>query len=401
MLPKGFKVGGISSYLSNQNLKKDLAIFISDTLANTAGMFTRNIVKAAPVNVSINRLKNREKFFGIVANSGCANACTGSKGEHDAEYVCSFIEKEFNLMNGSMLCASTGVIGQYFNIVENDFQKKINLLKSNIGTSIKNENDAVSAIMTTDTFIKKGYKKVKNKNGEIKIWGCAKGAGMIYPKLQTPLHATMLSFVLTDAKISNKDLQIILKNSVDQSFNCISVDGDTSTNDTVLVLANGQSNTNQLTGNDLINFTKSFNELMIDLAKSIVKDGEGATKFIEIEIKNAGTKKEARFISSTLATSVLFKTSMFGADANWGRIIAAIGRSGVNFDLNKVDIYIDKYQILKNGTILSFSEKEIKKTLLKKEINIIIDLKSGTATYKYYTCDFSYDYIKINGYYRS
>jgi glutamate N-acetyltransferase/amino-acid N-acetyltransferase len=400
MLPKGFKVGGIRSGLSKNEGKKDLALFISESPAHAAGIFTKNIVKAAPVLTDIERLEKGGKFSGIIANSGCANACTGDKGKKDAENMCSMVEKSFNFENGSVLCASTGVIGQYLSISGVGFKKNIDVLKNNIGVSSENEDEAVLAIMTTDTFIKKASRKIEVKNGEIKIWGCVKGAGMIHPNMQG-LHATMLSFILTDAEIENKTLQKILENSADKSFHCVSVDGDTSTNDTLIVLANGYSGAGKLSEADLEKFVKAFDDLTLELAKFIAKDGEGATKFIEIEIKNTETENDAKLIASTIATSPLLKTAIFGADANWGRVVAAAGRAGVKFDPDKVDIYMGGVHTFKNGIALNFSEEEAKKSLLKKEVKIVVDLKAGEKSGKYYTCDFSYDYIKINGDYRS
>jgi glutamate N-acetyltransferase/amino-acid N-acetyltransferase len=400
MLPKGFKVGGLRIGLSKKEEKKDLALFVSESPASAAGIFTKNIIKAAPVLVDIERLKKGDRFSAIVVNSGCANACTGDKGKKDAENMCSATEKSFNFETGSVLCASTGVIGQYLNIIQDDFKKNVDLLKGNIGTFSKNEDEAVLAIMTTDTFIKKSDRKVEVKDGEIKIWGCVKGAGMIHPNMQGP-HATMLSFILTDAKIEREPLQKILENSADKSFHCVSVDGDTSTNDTVIVLANGRSGAGKLSKADLEKFIKAFDDITLELAKSVAKDGEGATKFIEIEIKNTKTKEDAKLIASTIATSPLFKTAIFGADANWGRVIAAAGRAGVKFDPDKVDICIGGVYTFKDGIALNFSEEDAKQSLFKKEVKISIDLKAGKKSSKYYTCDFSYDYVKINGGYRS
>jgi glutamate N-acetyltransferase/amino-acid N-acetyltransferase len=400
MLPKGFKVGGLRGGLSKKEGKKDLALFVSESPASAAGLFTKSIIKAAPVLTDIERLKKGGRFSAIVANSGCANACTGDKGIKDAENMCSITEKSFNFEEGSVLCASTGVIGQYLDITQDNFKKNVDLLKDSIGIFSKNEDEAILAIMTTDTFIKKSDRKIEFKNGEIKIWGCVKGSGMIHPSMQGP-HATMLSFILTDAEIESKTLQKILKNSADESFNCVSVDGDTSTNDTVIVLANGQSGAGKLLEADLEKFIKAFDELTLELAKSVAKDGEGATKFIEIEVKNTKTKEDAKLIASTIATSPLFKTAIFGADANWGRVIAAVGRAGVKFDPDKVDAYIGGVHAFKDGVVLSFSEEEAKQSLLKKEVKIAIDLKAGKESSKYYTCDFSYDYVKINSDYRS
>ncbi|MDR1401112.1 MAG: bifunctional glutamate N-acetyltransferase/amino-acid acetyltransferase ArgJ [Endomicrobium sp.] len=404
MLPNGFKVGGIHSGIAKKDKKKDLALFISESPSSAAGMFTKNVVKAAPVLVDIERLRKGDKFFGILANSGCANACTGIEGEEDAKNMCLAIEKSFNLNVGSVLCASTGVIGKHLNISKERLGRSIDLLKNNIGVSIENENDAVLAIMTTDTFVKKASRKIEVASGDIKIWGCVKGAGMIHPNMcgpSTDLHATMLSFILTDAEIKSETLQKILENSSEKSFNCVSVDGDTSTNDTIIVLANGQSGTGELSQSNLEKFEFFFDELTLELAQSIAKDGEGATKFIEVEVKNTKTKIDAKLVASTIATSPLFKTAIFGADANWGRILAAAGRSGVIFDLNKVDIYIGGIQTFKNGKVLNFFEEEAKESLSKKEVKIVIDFNIGKENSRYYTCDFSYDYVKINSSYRS
>ncbi|MDR3281528.1 MAG: bifunctional glutamate N-acetyltransferase/amino-acid acetyltransferase ArgJ, partial [Endomicrobium sp.] len=375
MLPKGFKVSGVCSGISKEEHKKDLALFISELPASVAGMFTSSVTKAAPVLVDIEKLKKGGKFSAILANSGCANACTGTKGKRDAEDMCLVVENFFNLKPGSVLCASTGIIGKYLNISKNKFKKDVELLKNNLGFSLKNEDEAVLAIMTTDTCIKKISRRFKTVNGNIvKIWGCVKGSGMIHPNMQG-YHATMLSFILTDAEIDSNSLQRILENSIEQSFHCVSVDGDTSTNDTIIVLANGKSGAGRLSKIDLKNFIKIFNELTLELAKSIVKDGEGATKFIEIEVKNTKTKSDARIIASAIATSPLFKTAIFGADANWGRVVAAASRSGVSFNPDKVDIYIASVCTLKNGVASNFSELSVKKSLLKKEVKVVVDFK--------------------------
>lgn len=402
MLPKGFKVGGVRSGISSKQGKKDLAIFLSEVPASAAGMFTKCVAKAAPVLVDIERMKKGGKFSAIIANSGCANACTGKKGKADALTMCDETANAFSLKKNEVLCASTGVIGQYINMSK--LKAGIKILNKAVGTSKQNEKDASTAIMTTDTYNKVVSKKVKTAKGEITVWGCVKGAGMIHPDMQglaTKLHATMLSFILTDAEIENKTLQKMLEKAVEQSYHCVSVDGDTSTNDTVIVLANGQSKAGKLSKPDLDKFSKTLDSLTLDLAKMIAKDGEGATKFIEIEVKNVKTKEEARKIGATVATSPLFKTAMFGADANWGRVLAAAGRAGVNFNPDKVDIYIGGVHTFKQGLALNFSESKAKKALLKKDIKVVIDLKTGKESIKYYTCDFSYEYVRINGDYRS
>jgi glutamate N-acetyltransferase/amino-acid N-acetyltransferase len=264
----------------------------------------------------------------------------------------------------------------------------------------KNEKKAVEAIMTTDTFAKFISKKIKVAKGEIIIWGCAKGAGMIHPELKG-LHATMLSFIFTDAGIEKKQLQKLLEESAEQFFNCITVDGDTSTNDTLILMANGQSKTGKLSKNDMAKFKSALDEITLSLAKMMAKDGEGATKLVEIEVKNLKKRADAKKIASTIATSPLVKTALFGSDANWGRILAAAGRAGVDFDQSKIDVYIGNIMTAKNGMALNFDESKAKKILNAKECKITVDFKSGKESSKYYTCDFSYDYVKINGSYRS
>ncbi|MCL2145055.1 MAG: bifunctional ornithine acetyltransferase/N-acetylglutamate synthase, partial [Endomicrobia bacterium] len=265
-LPNGFKVGGVRSGIHNKAGKKDLALFISQTPADAAAMFTQSVTKAAPVILDMEILKKNKKISAIIANSGCANACTGKKGMSDAKEMCALTEKAFNLEKGTALCASTGVIGQYINMPK--LKTGMDLLKNAVGTSSKNEQEAVTAIMTTDTFAKTASAKIRvGANGsaigtEIKIWGCAKGAGMIHPDLRG-LHATMLSFILTDAKIDSKSLQKLLEHAAEQSFNCVSVDGDTSTNDTLIILANGQSKTNRLSPADMKKFAQALNKVTL------------------------------------------------------------------------------------------------------------------------------------------
>ncbi|MDR2772745.1 MAG: bifunctional glutamate N-acetyltransferase/amino-acid acetyltransferase ArgJ [Elusimicrobiota bacterium] len=398
MIPKGFKVGGVAAGISSKKGKLDLSLFISTVPAVSAAMFTSNVVKAAPVLFDIELSKNAGKISGIIANSGCANACTGNLGLKNVSKMVLSVEKTFKLAANSVFCASTGIIGQH--IILSGLPKAIVYLKETVGSSKENEESAVLGIMTTDTAIKKASKTINIDGKDITIWGCVKGSGMICPDLKA-FHATMLSFVLTDAAISKSSLQKVLSCAADMSFNCVTIDGDTSTNDTLIALANGQSGAKPLSGKNLETFAKAFNELCLQLAKGMAKDGEGATKFIEIEVKNAKSKENAKAIASSIALSPLFKTAMFGADANWGRILSAAGKAGVNFDPAKTDIHIAGFQTFHKGKPVKFSEQAIKKELLKNEIKICVDLRSGKAMSKYYTCDFSYDYVKINGDYRS
>lgn len=396
MLPKGFYANGLHSGIAKNSSKKDLAIFYSDSPATVAGMFTFSLVKAAPVLIDIERLKKYKSFQAIVVNSGCANACTGQKGQKDAEIVASAVAKNLNITYKSVLVASTGVIGQFLPTkkMTDALPKLVKILKD------KDEKRTVESIMTTDTYPKFLSKKIKVSKGDITIWGCVKGAGMIHPNLQG-LHATMLSFILTDAQIEQKQLQKILQQSVEQSFNCVSVDGDTSTNDTVLLMANGQSKAGKLSQSDTKKFILALNEITLSLAKMIAKDGEGATKLVEIEVKNVKKVEDAKKIASTIATSPLVKTALFGSDANWGRVLAAAGRAGVDFDQRKVDVYIGDIITAKNGMAVNFDEAKAKKELNQKECKITVDFKSGKASSKYYTCDFSYEYVEVNGSYRS
>lgn len=396
MLPKGFSCNGMHSGIAKDKNKKDLALFFSSSPATVAGMFTGSLVKAAPVLVDMSKLKKYKDFQAIIANSGCANACTGQRGKKDAEYISKETANNLNISTNSVLVASTGVIGNFLPV-----DKMVKALPALIKIiSKKDEKSAVGSIMTTDSFAKIASKKIKVAKGEIIVWGCAKGAGMIHPDLKG-LHATMLSFILTDAQIEQKQLQKITDTAIQQSFNCISVDGDTSTNDTVLVMANGQSNTGKLSKQDTDNFQEAINEVTLKLAKMIAKDGEGATKMIEISVINTKKHEDAEKIASTIATSPLVKTAFFGSDANWGRILAAIGRSGININPDKVDIYIGNIITAKDGMAVEFNEKKAKALLNKKECKITIDLKSGKQWARYYTCDFSYDYVKVNGSYRS
>jgi glutamate N-acetyltransferase/amino-acid N-acetyltransferase len=396
MLPKGFSCNGMHSGIAKDKNKKDLALFFSSVPAVVAGMFTGSLVKAAPVLTDIARLKKYKSFQAVIANSGCANACTGQRGKKDAEYISRETANNLNISSNAVLVASTGVIGNFLPV-----DKIVKALPSLVKLiSKKDEKSAVSSIMTTDSFAKIAYKKIKVTKGEIVVWGCAKGAGMIHPDLKG-LHATMLSFILTDAQIEQKQLQKITDTAIQQSFNCISVDGDTSTNDTVLVMANGESKTGKLDKKDTEKFQEAINEVTLKLAKMIPKDGEGATKMIEISVVNAKKHEDAEKIAATIATSPLVKTAFFGSDANWGRILAAIGRSGININPDKVDIYIGNIITAKDGMAVEFNEKKAKALLDKKECKITIDLKSGKQWARYYTCDFSYDYVKVNGSYRS
>ncbi|MFH1369232.1 MAG: bifunctional glutamate N-acetyltransferase/amino-acid acetyltransferase ArgJ [Elusimicrobiota bacterium] len=400
MLPKGFVASGIHCGIAKKRNKKDIAIFFSLYPAVASGMFTSNLVKAAPVLLSQKYLRNGKNFRGIVANSGCANACTGRKGMDDAETVCEASAKLLKVESGEILAASTGVIGQFLPLAR--AQSGLKKLAVQVLKGRSSETAAVEAIMTTDTFPKVARREALIDKRRITIWGCAKGAGMIHPSMK-PFHATMLSFIMTDASITPFALDKALNNAVEKSFNCVSVDGDTSTNDTVLALANGAALNRQISDKDknLAVFEGALTGVCLELAKMVAADGEGATKFIEIEVKNADTEKTAKRIAETVATSPLVKTAVFGNDANWGRIMAAAGRSGAKINPDRIDVFFGKLMVARRGTAVKFSERKALRILKDKKVRITVDLHQGKKSAKYYTCDFSFDYVKENASYRS
>lgn len=400
MLPKGFAACGIHCGIAKKKEKKDIAVFYSRKPAIASAMFTSNLVKAAPVKVSSQNVSRSSFFRAIIANSGCANACTGARGIINAKNMCKLTAESFDAKPVEILVASTGVIGRYLPMYK--IRNGIKILSSKVLNGTCTERSAVEAIMTTDTVEKIFSRNIKIGKNRVTIWGCAKGAGMIHPDLKLP-HATMLSFILTDAVIDKKALRKSLNLAVEQSFNCVSVDGDTSTNDTVFVLANGASGSAAIksSGKYYEMFAKALGEVCLELAKMIARDGEGATKLVEIEIKNAKDYLSAKKIASTVATSPLVKTAIFGRDANWGRILAACGRSGVKMNPDKVDIFLGDIMVAKRGIAVNFSEAKALKILGRQELRITVDLHQGNVFAKYYTCDFSFGYIKTNANYRT
>ena len=400
MLPKGFFAKGIRCGIKKGSSKKDLALFYSDVPSKAVGMFTNNLVKAAPVLVSSEYLrKNKNGIRAIVANSGCANACTGRRGINDSKLECKIVAQELNINSEQVLVASTGVIGVYLPLktIKQGIEKLSAVLKEE-----SDGNSAAEAIMTTDTVSKTVQKKIKVSGKEVSIWGCAKGAGMIGIDMSLP-HATMLSFILTDANIAQNALRLSFENAVNKSFNCVTVDGDTSTNDTSIILANSEAKNKIIKAGtkDFKSFSVALAEVCLELAKMLAKDGEGATKLVEIKVCGAKEETDAKKIAYTIANSPLVKTAVFGCDANWGRILAAAGRAGVKINPLKVDIYFGKLRLVKDGAPAVYSEKQAKIILSKKEVVITIDLNAGKKSASYYTCDFSFDYIKINASYRS
>ncbi|PNR97801.1 ornithine acetyltransferase [Petrotoga mexicana DSM 14811] len=397
VLPLGFKVWGI--HCGIKKLKKDLGLIYSEKKANASAVFTTNKVKAAPVILSMENIKDNE-MQAVIVNSGNANACTGVKGYSDAISMAEKTAEILNLKPEDVFVSSTGVIGvplpieKILNGIES-FEKNIDLANDDLVSFAQ-------AIMTTDTFPKINSTQVVIGGKKITITGVAKGSGMIHPNM-----ATMLSFILTDANISKSALNKALKQSVNDSFNLITVDGDTSTNDTVLILANKQAKNEEITedSHEYNLFQKALYEVVENLAKKIVIDGEGATKFFEVQVKNAKTKEDAKLISRSIAKSNLVKTAIHGEDANWGRVLAAAGYSGGNFDPNRVDVWfqscVGKIQLCQDGHFIEFNEIKAKEILGEKELKIIVDLKDGEESAISWGCDLSYKYVEINGGYRT
>jgi len=391
-IPKGFLAGGI--YCGIRKTKKDIALIYSEKPAFAACVFTKNKVIAAPLIVDQLQLQKSKFISAIVVNSGNANACTGEKGIQDAWTMVNVTAETLRIPSEQVLVASTGVIGQYLPM------EKITAGIKELSKKLSKEGgaDAAEAIMTTDLIKKEIAVKVNLNSGVATIGGIAKGSGMIAPNM-----ATMLAFITTDACINVAALEKALKMATDRSFNCITVDGDTSTNDMVAVLANGLAGNNEIIEGtkDFEIFYNALEFVMIALAKLIVRDGEGATKFIEIFVTGAKSELEAKQAARAVANSNLVKTAIHGADANWGRVIAAVGYSGIEFDPAKVCISFNDVPVLKQNYQIVIDEEKAKQALLEKDISILIELNQGSAQAKFWTCDLSKEYVSINASYRS
>ncbi len=369
----------------------DFGLIYCEEPAVGAGVFTTNLVKAAPVLLGRQRVPSGH-VQGVVANSGCANACTGEAGLRDAERLLAETGRLLKVAPEDLLPASTGVIGERLPL-----EKMLAALPELVsGLSPEKAPSFARAIMTTDTFPKVAERVLSLPQGEVRLLGIAKGAGMIAPNM-----ATMLGFILTDARLEESELEGILRSAVETSFNRITVDGDTSTNDTVYALASGASGC-ALGGTAREDFVRLFNEVCQELAYLIVKDGEGATKTVRIRVEGAANEEEALLMARTVANSLLVKTAFFGEDPNWGRVLAALGRSGASFDPYEVDLFIDDVAIVRNGLSLGKeAEERAHRVMQKSEFTLTILLKQGKAVAEMLTCDLSYDYVKINAEYRT
>jgi glutamate N-acetyltransferase/amino-acid N-acetyltransferase len=376
-----------------KNSAPDLAMIFSDRPAAAAGVFTRNLVKAAPVLYSQKIIRKRI-LRAVVVNSGNANAVTGERGYRDAEAMARAAGEGLAVPAEQVAVASTGVIGMFLPI--DRIQEGIRRLTGSLSST--GGDEAAQAIMTTDTFPKTVTVKASLSSGEIVIGGMAKGAGMICPDM-----ATLLAFVTTDAAVEAPVLSRMLKRAANNTFNSITVDGDSSTNDTLLVMANGASGIPAITEgtNDYNIFYSALEHVCAELARMIARDGEGATKLVEIRVVDAKRKADAEKIAKTIANSLLVKTALFGNDPNWGRIMAAAGRAGVAIKPERMGIRLGNLILLKDGSPLNFDEQRAKRLLSEKEIIITVSLGAGGESAAVLTCDLSYDYVKINASYRT
>ncbi|PID75682.1 MAG: bifunctional ornithine acetyltransferase/N-acetylglutamate synthase [Deltaproteobacteria bacterium] len=395
MRVNGFLFSAVEAGVRYPN-RLDLGLIYSDSPCVAAGVFTQNIVKAAPVVIDIQRLQELGQAQAVLVNSGCANACTGPDGEEDALFTGKLAAERLGIDENLIQLASTGVIGE--RLQRRCFSQSMEALVD--GLSASGFERVAEAIMTTDTVKKTAFAEVAVGDRVVKIMGMAKGAGMIMPNM-----ATMLAFVVTDALIERSDLQQILTETTDTSFNRITVDGDTSTNDMVLLLANGKAG-NRAISSDYAEGIQAFKggleKVLADLALQIVADGEGATKTVTICVEQAATDADAAIMARTIANSSLVKTAFFGEDANWGRILAAMGRSGVVFEPNQVALFFDAVCLVRDGLGLGEeAEQKASEVLKQKAFTITVNLGLGKGSGKVHTCDLSLDYVKINADYRS
>ncbi len=396
---KGFQAASTAAGIKYQD-RTDMAMVYSEKPCRAAGTFTTNVVKAAPVKWDQDIVYHQPEAQVIVCNSGIANACTGEEGFGYCRETAKAAAEALGVSENSVLVASTGVIGMQLPI-----QKLTNGIKAMVPVldgSLESGNQAAKAIMTTDTEEKEAAVEFEIGGKTVTIGGMCKGSGMIHPNM-----CTMLGFVTTDLNISKNLLQEALSENVKDTYNMVSVDGDTSTNDTVLLLANGMAGNSEITekNEDYHAFCEALNYINTSLAKKIAGDGEGATALFEVKIIGAESKEQAVTLSKSVVTSSLTKAAIYGHDANWGRILCAMGYSGAQFDPEKVDLYFEskagKIKIIENGVATGYSEEEATRILSEEAVTAVADVKMGTCTATAWGCDLTYDYVKINADYRS
>ena len=397
--PKGFLASGLNAGIKNQT-KKDMAMVFSSTPCAAAGVFTTNLVKAAPVKWDKEIVTTSPYVQAVVVNSGIANACTGAEGLGYCADTAAEAAAALNIPKTAVLVASTGVIGKQLPI--DKIKSGVTALSKVLGSSREDAKLAAEAIMTTDTKSKEVACTFELGGKQVTVAGMCKGSGMIHPNM-----CTMLCFVTTDVAISHELLQKALSEDVVDTFNMISVDGDTSTNDTVLVMANGQAENTPITkeGEDYKTFCEALHFIMLELSKKIAGDGEGCTCLCEATVIGAKDKNQARTIAKSVVCSSLTKAAVFGHDANWGRILCAMGYSGAQFDPEVVDIWLESkagtIKIVENGIATDYSEETATKILSEEEVIAKMDIKEGNETATAFGCDLTYEYVKINGDYRS
>lgn len=395
---KGYKAAGI--YAGIKKKRKDMALVYSEVPATVAGTFTTNVVKAAPVKWCQTVIKEEETAQAVILNSGVANACTGILGDENNEKMANAVANALKISPKAILTCSTGVIGKQLpiDIIEEGAYKVVVELKEDIVSGTL----AAEAIMTTDTYSKEYAVEVEIGGTVVTIGGMSKGSGMIHPNM-----ATMLGVITTDVAISKDLLLEAIQLDVKDSFNMISVDRDTSTNDSLLILANGLAENEKIISKDedYLVFIKALNQVTTELAKMMAADGEGATKLLEVQVVGADTKEDAITMSKSIITSNLVKTAIYGNDANWGRILCAMGYSGVKFNPDLVDLWVEseegKLKLVENGMATDYSEEIATKILSANKVVAITDIKSGNEHATAWGCDLTYDYVKINADYRS
>ncbi len=398
---KGFKATGLEVGIKdNHPGKKDMAMIFADVPCRAAGTFTTNLVKAAPVQWDKKIVSESELVQAVVVNSGIANACTGSQGLYYCREIAEQTGQVAGISAGMVLTASTGVIGQQLPM--DKIKKGIDKMMPVLGNTAADATLAAEAIMTTDTVSKQAAVQIEINGKTVTVGGMCKGSGMIHINM-----CTMLGFITTDVNISKELLQAALSETIPDTFNMVSVDGDTSTNDTVLLLASGLAGNDEIRekNEDYNKFKQALTEVSIILSKKIAGDGEGATALFEVKAVHAATKEDAVALSKSVVTSSLTKAAIYGHDANWGRILCAMGYSGVWFEPEQVDIYFEsqagKIQIVENGVATDYSEEEATRILSEPEVTAVLDVKMGSASATAWGCDLTYDYVKINADYRS
>ena len=396
---KGFEAAGVEAAIKYKN-RKDMALVYSEAPCKAAGTFTTNVVKAAPVLWDKDIVDNSPAVHAVVVNAGIANACTGKQGYAYCKETAEVVSKALNVPENSVLVASTGVIGMQLPMdrIAAGVEKLADAKKAGLEAGLM----AAEAIMTTDTVSKEVAVSFDIDGVTVTMGGMCKGSGMIHPNM-----CTMLGFVTTDVAISKELLTKALKEDVVDTFNMISVDGDTSTNDTLLVLANGCAGNAEITAEDenYAKFKEALHYVNMTLAKKMAGDGEGATALFETKVINARTKEDARILAKSVICSSLTKAAIFGHDANWGRILCALGYSGAQFDPEQLELFFEgggkRIQIYKDGVATDYSEEEATVILSQPEVTVVVDMKNGTEEATAWGCDLSYDYVKINADYRS